>query len=369
MICNRVNGSRCPYCSGQKVSKENSFATVSPELADQWHPTKNHNLSPNDVTARSPKKIWWLCKRGHSFKSTVYNRAIGTGCPYCSGRTSDLEVRVYVEMKGIFGQVEWRKKIFGYECDVYLPEKKIGIEVDSYHWHKDKTEHEILKNNKFEECGVKLFRIRDARLSTLSETDIFFSQTDHHFVIIERLLNSLSRLLGDEDREKVKTYLLKQQLQCEIEYKTILSYLPGPLPDQSLMVLEPTLAMAWNYIKNGPLTPEMFSVHSGKKVWWVCNEGHEWEAPINIRTGVNQAGCPYCSGRYATKERNLAILNPDLAREWHPVKNGTLKPNDVTPRSHRVVWWLCKEGHEWKAIINNRFRGNGCPFCAGKIKI
>lgn len=60
---------------------------------------------------------------------------------------------------------------------------------------------------------------------------------------------------------------------------------------------------------------------------------------------------------------NLYVLRPDLAREWHPTKNGSLGPKDVTPGSRRLVWWLCDKGHWWQARICDRLRGMKCTFC------
>ena len=56
--------------------------------------------------------------------------------------------------------------------------------------------------------------------------------------------------------------------------------------------------------------------------------------------------------------------NPPLAKEWNYDKNGGLKPDEVTPNSHKKVWWKCSHGHEWQADIGGRNRGNGCPECA-----
>jgi hypothetical protein len=60
---------------------------------------------------------------------------------------------------------------------------------------------------------------------------------------------------------------------------------------------------------------------------------------------------------------NLYVLRPDLAREWHPIKNGRLGPKDVTPGSRRPAWWLCEKGHWWQARICDRTRGMKCTFC------
>ncbi|MDB3883712.1 zinc-ribbon domain-containing protein, partial [Candidatus Marinimicrobia bacterium] len=47
-----------------------------------------------------------------------------------------------------------------------------------------------------------------------------------------------------------------------------------------------------------------------------------------------------------SKEYNLAVLYPNIAKEWHSTKNGGLTPFDVTPGSGKKVWWICKKGHE-----------------------
>ena len=50
--------------------------------------------------------------------------------------------------------------------------------------------------------------------------------------------------------------------------------------------------------------------------------------------------------------------------EWNYEKNNGLTPADVSPGSNKKVWWKCREGHEWQAMIHNRNRGRGCPICA-----
>ncbi|MCS5669427.1 MAG: zinc-ribbon domain-containing protein [Dehalococcoidia bacterium] len=52
-----------------------------------------------------------------------------------------------------------------------------------------------------------------------------------------------------------------------------------------------------------------------------------------------------------------------LVREWHPKKNGSLGPDDITTSSKKKVWWLCEHGHEWEAVVGNRTKGSGCPLC------
>ena len=56
---------------------------LRPELASEWHLTKNGSLTPRDVTIGTHKKIWWKCEKGHEWKATIANRSKGVGCPQC----------------------------------------------------------------------------------------------------------------------------------------------------------------------------------------------------------------------------------------------------------------------------------------------
>ena len=76
----------CPYCVGKKASEDNNLLVLFPEIAKEWHPTKNNELTPKDYTHASHKKVWWLCPKDHSYKSAISHRtAMKSGCPYCSG--------------------------------------------------------------------------------------------------------------------------------------------------------------------------------------------------------------------------------------------------------------------------------------------
>ena len=65
----------------------------------------------------------------------------------------------------------------------------------------------------------------------------------------------------------------------------------------------------------------------------------------------------------ASESYNLHVLRPDLAKEWHPSKNGALGPKDVTLGSRKKVWWLCDHGHWWLASVSDRVRGMKCTYC------
>ena len=86
-ISTRTRGSQCPYCTGRYVlTGFNDFATVHPELIDEWDHEKNLPLLPSQVLHSSNRKVWWRCKRGHSWQTMIASRLIGNNCPICSNQ-------------------------------------------------------------------------------------------------------------------------------------------------------------------------------------------------------------------------------------------------------------------------------------------
>ena len=79
------NSSGCPYCANQKAGYGNDLKTKHPEIAKQWHPTKNNPLSPAMVLPSSNKKYWWRCNEKHAFFKKP-KEVRDHGCPYCNNR-------------------------------------------------------------------------------------------------------------------------------------------------------------------------------------------------------------------------------------------------------------------------------------------
>lgn len=126
----------------------------------------------------------------------------------------------------------------------------------------------------------------------------------------------------------------------------------------------------WNGPRNGELTPSDASHGSHRRVWWHCENGHEWQANI-CDVAQSSGGCPVCAGKTVVKGYNdLKTLYPQVAAQWNCEKNGALTPDSVTSGSMRRVWWRCESGHEWQAAVKDRtvLRAN-CPYCANRLII
>lgn len=135
---------------------------------------------------------------------------------------------------------------------------------------------------------------------------------------------------------------------------------------RSLAVLHPQLMDEWHPTQNGDLDPYKVGQYSRLKIWWRCREcGHAWQATAHDRA-FSGRGCPACGRRRSIAatvkrnrraevrtERTLAVVRPDLLKEWHPTRNGDLDPLAVAAASERSVWWRCSIencGREWRAI-------------------
>ena len=86
-IKNRKKGQGCGICTGKVVVNSNCLETNFPDIAKEWHPTKNAPLTPKTITMHSGRKVWWKCKEGDEFKTSVAHRTIdNTKCPFCTNQ-------------------------------------------------------------------------------------------------------------------------------------------------------------------------------------------------------------------------------------------------------------------------------------------
>ena len=304
MAYTRTDGSGCPYCMGKRAwPGENDLATLRPDLAAQWHPTNNRDMTPADVMEGSHYKAWWICGKGHEWQAQVKSRTIGgTGCPVCANRQLNPG-----------------------ENDLATAYPDLARQ-----WHPQKN-------------------------GALTPRDVLPGAGRRVWWKCEK---------GHEWRALISS---RTSGGAGCPYCAGKVVIPG---ENDLASQFPEIAAQWHPTRNGALTPEKLTAYSNKKVWWRCSLGHDYQASVGART-TSGSGCPYCTGRKVLPGFNdLAALEPEVAAQWHPTLNGALTPEMVTARSHRKVWWECPSGHIWKAVIYSRAGPQkcGCPVCAGKVR-
>lgn len=296
------SGSGCPYCAGNKPwPGETDLATQHPQLAAQWHPTKNGDLTPTEVLPGSHREVWWRCDRGHVWQAGVNSRVKGSGCPVCAGRRLEAG-----------------------ENDLSATHPQLARE-----WHPEKN-------------GA----LRPSDVAAGTQRKVWWQCAKGHAwqaAVVSRVWGAGCPVCAGKQ------------------------VLPG---ENDLASTFPALAAQWHPAKNGFLSPSQVSPYSNRKVWWRCELGHDYAAAVAARA-AGGSGCPYCAGRKVLAGFNdLSTRAPALAAQWHPTLNGALTPEQVTPGSHKKIWWRCPEGHVWRAVVYSRTgpRGCGCPVCAGKTR-
>ena len=133
--------------------------------------------------------------------------------------------------------------------------------------------------------------------------------------------------------------------------------------NNNLEYLYPKIASGWNYKKN-VLKPNEVFPHTNKKYWWICVFGHEYESSPNNRS--QGKGCPYCSGQKAGYGNDIVSKFPDLIKDWDYGKNSK-NPEQITPGSDYLAYWVCENNHSYRYKVSNRTRGQkGCRKCTNR---
>lgn len=366
-VYHRTEGHGCPICSAREAALKrgmNDLLTVSPELAAQWHGTKNGALGPADVTSHSGRKVWWQCGKGHEWAASVNGRQKGRGCPYCAGNRILLGYNDLVSINAPFLS-EW-----DYEKNGELRPEIFGCGSTRKVWWKCSEGHSwkaaVYSRTSGSGCpycagnivepGVNDIRSRVPEW--LSEWDFERNDTDPG----ETAVTSAKKVWW----KCVKGHAYLSSPSCRIRghgcvYCAGKEILPG---FNDFASGYPELLEEWDYRKNR-VDPSEITRFTHSRVWWIDAKGHEWMASVANRAAGN--GCPYCAGRKVLGGFNdLAGCYPEIALEWDDEKNGNLRPAEVTSSSNRLVWWRCGAGHSWRASVAGRTGGNGCPYCGNR---
>jgi hypothetical protein len=224
-IYNRLDGKGCPVCIGQKVVLSNCLATINPELASEWHPTKNGDLSPYNVSPKSNKKVWWKCDKGddHEWKTSSVKRLYGRNCPFCTlTPQSKQELTITFELMKLFKSIDpkgLKTKLEGRlrAIDIFIPKLNLCIEFDGSYWHKGKRELDKIKSEMLFEEGFKLIRVREEPLKKLYDTDVISKKPYNGKQVTNDILSTILSIFELDAKlvSKIKAYQSKDSLQNE----------------------------------------------------------------------------------------------------------------------------------------------------------
>ena len=292
------------------IDKEKSLAYRFPELAKEWHPTKNGDLRLDDIAAGSNKKVWWKCIKSHEWQATPNNRTRGSGCPYCSGR---LVTSGENDLATVFPSIsdDW-----DYEKNYPMTPNNVAPKSNKKYWWKCNKGHSWKESV----CN----RVSNRGCPICSGHQVLKGYND--------LLTVNPSLAAEWDYEKNGS-LLPQDITASsskrIWWKCAEGHSWQAPPSRrnltgsgcpycsgryvikgksDLSTVNPQLAEEWYYIKNGKLTPDNICANSEKRVWWLCSTcKHEWQATPSSRNSAG-SGCPKCSKRNHTSFPEQALF-------------------------------------------------------------
>lgn len=298
----------CPFCDGRRVSVTNCLATIAPKVAAQWHPTRNRPLTPKTIQAYSSRVVWWQCTK---VKQHVFQARVGARTRIPGAATGNCSL---CDLRRLSSATSLRRR----------------APALAREWHPTKNG-----------------RLTPDDLTPGSATPVWWRcpvARDHVW-----------RTAPRNRRRNGCPYCSGRKASST----------------DNLARSHPALAREWHPTRNGKLTPRDVTSGSGKQATWRCRRdpAHVWRTMISARAGGRlrpASQCPYCVGRRRSASTSLAARAPWLAAEWHPTKNGRLRPEDCVVRDRRRVTWLCKRGHVFETEVRSRYIGRtGCPYCAG----
>lgn len=268
-----------------------------PSLAKEWNTERNKGLLASDVSSKSGLKVWWKCKNGHEWESSVSNRSQGgNNCPYCTHQKITIENSLAFKRPDLINEWHLEKnngikpiEIFAYTNKKYWWKCKYGHEwlarpANRASFGKGKntgcpfcSNKKINSENSLEQTNKKLagewnFKKNDTLKPNMvtqgSEKKVWWKCSKNHEW--EATITSRNRGNGCP--------------HCNNRRATEKNCLQNNFPE---------VAKEWNQKKNGYLTSRDISKRSSKLVWWVCENRHEWAAKVKDRVaGRNK--CPEC---------------------------------------------------------------------------
>lgn len=253
-------GAECRTCFG-KTTLKNRFSVVFPKVAEEFHPTKNGDLTIDNLHGKSNIRVWWLGKEcKHEWQTSVNNRtSLKHNCPYCCNQKLETGVNDITIVAPKYAE-EW-----DYDLNEILPNQAF-ISTTRYWWKCTICEHSW--NNSV-----------SARLS-------------HN--------NNCPKCAKVELAQTLRNHSINKF---------------GSLLDE-----RPDIAIEWDYEKND-LTPDLVSVESSHSVFWKCKKcNFKWKTSVSCRV-LGQSNCRTCFGSKSFKEQefidfvrtctNYEVLNND----------------------------------------------------------
>lgn len=154
-----LSGRGCASCA-----IENSRLTNDEfiEKAKSVHGDK-YDYSKSEYVNQQTKVVV-ICDDHGEFLQTPNNHLHGRGCPRCAGTQMQNDINDYINSLGLETIFNDRSEISPHELDIYVPEKRIAVELHGLYWHSydriEAPEEKMRHSGKCDKCGdIRLIQI------------------------------------------------------------------------------------------------------------------------------------------------------------------------------------------------------------------
>lgn len=163
-----ISGNGCPHCAGKILTiGKNDLEHLYPYLLKEWDYTNNTEVTPSTITAKSAKRVWWKCNKGHSWLARVADRTYhSSACPECSAKSfvsnGEKELLSFVKDLDSSALGSYRKLAGVSEVDIFVPSSNIAVEFNGLYWHSEAKKSKDYHYKKWLACkeqGVQLLQI------------------------------------------------------------------------------------------------------------------------------------------------------------------------------------------------------------------
>jgi hypothetical protein len=282
---------------------------VAPEVARQWHPTKNGDLTPEGVTAGSDRLVWWLCSEGpdHEWQTPVELRGKrGLGCPFCTGHRASITNCLATRSPSLAS--EWHPTKNG-----RLTPRDVTCGTDRKAWWRcPRVRRHVwqaaisnrVAGNGCPHCAGQApgpHRSLAVRAPHLAAT--WHRTKNGELTPADVTLHSKRKVWwkcpegSDHEWESTVSLRAGQKVACPFCANDRLSL------TNCLANVSPSIAREWHPTKNRALTPRDVTYGAVRAVWWRCIAGHVWRASMSNRFH-HRSGCPTCWRR----RRELGLM-------------------------------------------------------------
>lgn len=358
----RTKGRGCPYCSHKRVSPSNSLGVKYPTIAEEWDYSVNKG-SPMDYFAFSNEEMTWICKKcGYKWNATIANRTKAkSGCPLCSNQVvvsgkndlatlnpflasewdNDLNVLAPTQVCPGSPALAWWKCAYGHSWQARINNRNrgIGCPICSKSTKESLQEYIVYyyvhvyfadakHSYKSDFLGKSELDIYIPSIKTGVEYDGWVWHKDKNRDIRKDTLCSNNGIRLIRIREP----------KC-IDYKR---------NDPTIILQDLTI----DSLQDAIMQLLRFLGSSGKAI-----------------SLSNEYSLIFESYRSTASSNNLLQVYPELAKEWSASLNGQLRPENIPAyRSKQQFYWHCSKcNSDWRASLDSRIEGSGCPVCSGKI--